>query len=52
MAVGSPPLKFLAKGVRFGDEENRLRIEVRNTSGPGGIYKPVWLAVEKKDLPM
>ena len=43
------PLKFLANGVRFGDEgENRLRVYVRNPRGPGGIYKPVWIAVEKE----
>ena len=41
------PLVFLARGVQFGDAVNRLRIYVRNPRGPGGIYKPVWIAVPK-----
>lgn len=41
------PLIFPARGVKFGDEENRFRVYVRNPRGPGGIYKPVWIAAEK-----
>ena len=44
------PLRFPARGVKFGDEEeNLLRVYVRNPRGPGGIYKPVWIAVEKDE---
>ena len=42
------PLKFPAKGVKFGDEENLLRIYVRNPRGPGGIYKPIWIAADQE----
>ena len=47
MPVGAKPLMFPAKGVKFGNEDNQLRIYVRNPRGPGGIYKPVWIAAQK-----
>ena len=51
MRVGAGPvLKFAAKNLKFGDEENFLAVYVRNPRGPGGIYKPVWLAMERKSL--
>lgn len=43
------PLKFPARGIKFGDAENEFRVYVRNPRGPGGIYKPVWIAVDKQD---
>ena len=47
LQVGAAPLVFPARGVRFGDKDNQLRIYVRNPRGPGGIYKPVWVAVKE-----
>ena len=47
LQVGAAPLVFPARGVRFGEKDNQLRIYVRNPRGPGGIYKPVWVAVKE-----
>ncbi|MFP6767497.1 MAG: hypothetical protein VB859_04950 [Planctomycetaceae bacterium] len=46
LRVGAAPLVFPARGVQFGSKDNLLRIYVRNPRGPGGIYKPVWVAVK------
>ncbi|MBO50744.1 MAG: hypothetical protein CMJ69_08150 [Planctomycetaceae bacterium] len=46
LRIGAGPLVFPARGVKFGAEDDLLRIYVRNPRGPGGIYKPVWVAVK------
>lgn len=48
LPIGAGPLVFPARGVKFGKEDNLLRIYVRNPRGPGGIYKPVWVAVKNR----
>jgi len=49
MAPPSGPLKIkLPDTVKFGDEENLLVVYTMNPRGPGGIYKPVWIAAEKE----
>lgn len=47
LRVGAAPLVIPARGVKFGAENNLLRIYVRNPRGPGGIYKPVWIATKE-----
>lgn len=49
MAVGAGPMKARATGLKFGDQENFLGLHVMNHRGPGGVYKPVWLAAETKE---
>ena len=45
----SGPLKMkLPDTLKFGEEENLLVVYLMNPRGPGGIYKPVWIAAEKE----
>jgi len=46
-SVGGDPITIQPNAIKYGDEENSLTVQINNNSGPGGIYKPVWLAVEK-----
>ena len=46
------PLKIkLPDTVKHGNEANSLVVYVLNPRGPGGIYKPVWIAAGGKKPP-